>query len=99
MKPKASKRYIKHIFICNNKGSEKFSFYLPVHLIPGVLELINWLVGQNPFLNSTANILFSISTDDFWSTYGSTNNWYNGDIISYFDHCSFYHGNETSFQR
>ena len=39
MKPEASKRYIKHFSICNIKGSEKFSWYLPVHLIPGVPDL------------------------------------------------------------
>ena len=36
MKPEASKRYKKHFSICNIKGSEKFSWYLPVHLISGV---------------------------------------------------------------
>ena len=39
MKPEASKRYIKHFSICNIKGSEKFSWYLPVHLISGVPDL------------------------------------------------------------
>ena len=41
MKPKASKRCIKHLLIYNIKGSEKKSWYLPVYLIPGVPEQVH----------------------------------------------------------
>ena len=51
LKPEASKRYMQHFSICNIKRSEKFSWYLPVHLISGVPVLHKYIyrIDFNPF--------------------------------------------------
>ena len=63
MKSEASKSYIKHFPICDTKGSEKFSCYLPVHLfqVSLIKERMPFLVTMFGMVSCSAMIWIMVS--------------------------------------